>query len=162
MTELPKDAVRLGFEEMGPNQTARDLFGHLGRGDKVAIVSRFGMSTFEEQFIDALERQGLHVRFVQGQTGVQDFCFLMHAQKELVGPGKSSFFNWAAILGNATKIRSYRLDTPETRAISRGNVRIDYAWKNQNLRGRFTCTMYTIDRALGRRWLSVSRTKGYA
>jgi hypothetical protein len=27
------------FEELSPNQTARDLFGHLGKGDKVAIIT---------------------------------------------------------------------------------------------------------------------------
>ena len=140
---------------MGPNQTARDLFGHLVPGDKVAIVSRFKLSAHEKQFIRALQRRGLQVRYIQGQTGVQDFCFLMHAQKELVGPDKSTFFTWAAILGNASKVRSYKLDTHDIRARSRVNYQNDYAWKDPILRDRFTSEIYQIDRALGRRWLFV-------
>jgi hypothetical protein len=145
---MPSKGRRFGFEEMGPNQTARDLFGHLQPGDKVAIVSRF---TDVDTFIQALERQGLKVRFIQGQTGVQDFCFLMSAQKELVGPGISTYFFWAAIMGNATKIRSYYLDTPETRAMNGGNTRSGYVWKNPQLRDRFAFELHPIDRELGRR-----------
>ena len=151
--EFPKSAVRLGFEEMGPNQTARDLFGHLLPGDKVAIVSRFNESPHERQFVEALKRKGLQVRFIQGQSGVQDFCFLMNAQKELVGSGKSSYFIWAAILGNATKVRSYRLDTRETRARNFGKPpKTPYAWKNPVLRERFTFTIHQIDREVELGW----------
>ena len=159
---MPKKGVVLGFEEMGPNQTARDLFGHLKPGDKVAILSRFPQTPHEEQFIQALERQGLQVRYIQGQTGVQDFCFLMNAQKELVGPGMSTYFFWAAILGNATKVRSYWLDTPETRARNGGTYRVEYEWKNQELRDRFTFELHQINRDLGRRWLSVEQTSGFS
>ena len=147
--EMPRVGKSLGFEEMGPNQTARDLFGHLKAGDKVAILSRFALSPHEEPFLHALERQGLQVRFIQGQTGMQDFCFLLNTQKELIGTGKSTYFFWASILGNAKKIRSYWIDTPETRRRNGGNFRVDYEWKSPELRDRFSFELHALDRVLG-------------
>jgi hypothetical protein len=36
----------------------------------------------------------------------------MHAQKEMVGISFSTFFNWAALLSNASRIVAYSLDVP--------------------------------------------------
>jgi hypothetical protein len=33
---------------------------------------------------------------LSGQSGIQDFCFLMKAQKELVGSVVSTFVRWPA------------------------------------------------------------------
>jgi hypothetical protein len=60
-----------------------------------------------QAYVDALTARGLIVRIVTNQTGVQDFCFLQSAQKELVGVAKSTYVRWAAYLGNATRARLY-------------------------------------------------------
>lgn len=80
-------------------------------GEKVAITTRFG-GTHVKPYIQALERRGLQARVVEGQSGVQDFCFLLSAQKELVGTRKSTFVQWAAWLGGAKQVELYE---PESR-----------------------------------------------
>lgn len=145
---MPRAGVRLGFAEMEPDEAARRLLGHLEPGDRVAVVSRFD-AVSEAPLVHALSRRGLRVRLVQDQTGVQDFCFLMHARRELIGPGKSTFFFWAAVLGNATRVRSYWLDTPEVRANIGGDFREDYVWRTPELRERFRIELYPVDRGSG-------------
>jgi hypothetical protein len=139
--ELPIRFESLGFEEMGPKQAANDLLGHLQPGDKVAILSRFN-STFVEPYMDAIKQRGLQVRFIEGQTGVQDFCFLMSAQKEIIGSSLSTFVFWAGILGNARKVRLYTLNT--TYAM-RHNLPIEYTWKNTELKSRYKLELYQLD-----------------
>jgi hypothetical protein len=56
-------------------------------------------------------RGGLKVRVVAGQSGVQDFCFLLSAEKELVGSVTSTYVRWAAILGKAKVAKLYLHDT---------------------------------------------------
>ena len=146
---MPRAGIHLGFEEMGPKQTARDLFGHLKSGDKVAILSRFNSTADVNPFLRVLTSRGLKVRFISGQTGMQDFCFLMSAQKEMIGPGRSTYFFWASILGNAKKIRSYWIDTPETRRANGGGFRVNYVWKTNQLRDRFKFELYALNRGLG-------------
>jgi hypothetical protein len=104
-TEL-KRAVGLGFEELNPNRTADELFGHLQPGDKVAITTRFN-NAVTKLYVQQLERRGLKVRTITGQSAVQDFCFLIKAEKELVGNLVSTFTLWAAVLGNAKIARLY-------------------------------------------------------
>lgn len=113
-TELPGRATKLGFQELGPKQTAQELFGHLAPGDKVAIVSRFPQE-HAQKYVHALTERGLKVRFIQNQTGIQDFCFLRHTQKEMVGISISTYFKWAALLSNASRIVAYSLDVPAQR-----------------------------------------------
>ena len=51
------------------------------------------------KFIEPLEERGLQVRFVTpGHNGVQDFCFLKDAAKEMIGYNTSTFFRMAAML----------------------------------------------------------------
>jgi hypothetical protein len=109
---MPRRGKIGGFAELGPEQTANDLFGHLKTGDKVAIVSRFSKE-HAQSHIDALERRGLQVRYVTGQTGVQDFCFLMSTQKEMIGPLISTYFAWASFLSNSTRIVAYSLGSKQ-------------------------------------------------
>jgi hypothetical protein len=82
------------------------LFGHLQVGDKIAMTTRWH-NPLSQAYVDALMARGLNVRIVTNQTGVQDFCFLQSAQKELVGVAKSTYVRWAAYLGNATRARLY-------------------------------------------------------
>jgi hypothetical protein len=85
------------FLELDPTRTAKELLGHLKPGDKVAVVSRVS----EEELIsymEELQKRGLVVRYVSNLNGVQTFCFLMTASKEIVGTRQSTFFRWAAML----------------------------------------------------------------
>jgi hypothetical protein len=125
----------MGFQELSPNQTAHDLFGHLNPGDKVAIVSRFGIEHVQ-QYVDALEDRGLQVRLIEGQSGVQDFCFLMRAQKEMVGLAISTYFMWAALLGDCRTVTAYSVDTEERR-YTFGDGHVTYNFTNPTLAGRF-------------------------
>jgi hypothetical protein len=114
VVEMPRVGPNLGFHELGPQQLARDLLGHLERDDKVAIVSRFTQET-AQPYIDALTERGLNVRFIAGQTGVQDFCFLMHTKKEMIGIAISTYFMWAAYLSNCARVVAYSVDTVQRR-----------------------------------------------
>lgn len=58
----------------------------------------------------ALQAKGIQIRLIDNQTGVQDFCFMTKAQKELVGKEFSTFMRWSSLLGNATLSRLYSLD----------------------------------------------------
>jgi hypothetical protein len=58
---MPRKARRFGYEELSPNQTAHQLFRHLGRGDKVAITTRFDASV-ARPYVEALENRGMKVR----------------------------------------------------------------------------------------------------
>lgn len=81
---MGRNTKKKGFKELSPNQTAADLFGHLKPGEKVAIVTRFSAKQ-AKPYTDALEQRGLKVRVIEGQSGTEDFCFLMSAQKEIIG-----------------------------------------------------------------------------
>jgi hypothetical protein len=39
--EMPRVYKRLGYQELGPNQTAQELFGNHTAGNRVAIITRF-------------------------------------------------------------------------------------------------------------------------
>jgi hypothetical protein len=105
------------FEETTPNQTAYVLFNHLKRGDKVAITSRFANDPVLQEHVAALENRGIHVRVIVGngtsqRRGIEDFCFLLGARKELVGNFRSTFAFWAALLGDAENIDLYTIKSP--------------------------------------------------
>ena len=138
-TELKGATTSLGFTELGPTKVANEMLGHLPPKSKVAITTRFD-NTVTQRYVKAMEANGLDVRVISGQSGVQDFCFLKHTQKELVGMKKSSYFKWAAYLMpptssvETTKIRTYSL-----RADSRHSDNEEYEWKyHPELQNRFT------------------------
>jgi hypothetical protein len=101
-----KLALEKGFEELNPNRTANELFGHLQPGDKVAITTRFH-NAVTQAYVQQLQLRGLQVRTITGQSSEQDFCFLTKARKELVGNLVSTFTMFAGILGNAKIARLY-------------------------------------------------------
>jgi len=139
LTEMPRKGKQFGFEELGPNQTAEELFGHLEAGSKVAIVTRYYSPESTQPYVDAMTRRGLQVRLVQNQSGVQDFCFLLHARKEMVGFIHSTFFLWAALLSvdGATNVVAYSLNTTEQIRLA------NYNWTNPSLRSRFQFRVLT-------------------
>ena len=108
-----------GLVELSPSNVAEQLLGHLRPGDQVAIVSRYtGKSV--KPYVEALAQRGLQIRVIEGQSGVQDFCFLKHAQKELVGSYWSTYTGLAAMLGNASVNRLYHVDSPWSKRKSLG------------------------------------------
>eukprot|EP00980_Cylindrotheca_fusiformis_P012719 scaffold3108_cov152-Cylindrotheca_fusiformis.AAC.10 len=143
-TEMPNHKGTL--QEGSPNQTAFVLFGHLQAGDKVAIATRFNNANAKGH-ADALKSRGIQVRILEGQTGVQDFCFLTKAQKELVGNYQSSFAFWAAVLGKARKSFLYTLDSPSLRDRFDTTIsdRFEYQWENEELKARVTMKIIEFD-----------------
>jgi hypothetical protein len=133
-------AEALGFTELTPNQTAYELFQHLKAGDKVAITTRFeGPEVLE--YVQALQGRGLIVRVVEGQRDIEDFCFLMKAQRGLAGNVVSTFVKWAAYSGEAEHVQLYVLEhdvglrDATYGANSVGDVFI-YNWTNPHLKER--------------------------
>jgi hypothetical protein len=126
-----------GLEDVSPQQTASVLFGHLKAGDKIAITAREHNERLQAH-VDALEARGLQVRVISGQGGIQDFCFLAKAEKELVGNFQSTFAFWAAMLGTARRARLYTLDSPRLRNRYGPTVeeRFQYNWTHPELKGR--------------------------
>jgi hypothetical protein len=118
-------ANTIGYSELPPHQTASELLGHLKEGDKVAITTRrrnnnkngndTTTTTTLQKYVTAMTNRGLQVRVIEGQSGVQDFCFLRKAQRGLAGNAVSTFVAWAALLGNARTVQLYIYDTPGLR-----------------------------------------------
>jgi hypothetical protein len=144
---MPRRGKKLGFEELSPNKTAFELFGNLQAGDKVAITSRYDTHPSVQPYVDALTRRGIKVRVITGQSGVEDLCFLMHAQKELVGIAESTYATWAAHLGNAQKVRLYSIDSPSRRINPGFSQRLffHFNWTNPKLRRKVTFELYLAE-----------------
>lgn len=137
----PSRGRRMGFEELSPNKTADELFGHLQRGEKIAITTRFGKHA--QPYVSALERRGLKVRVISNQSDIEDFCFLMSAKKELVGTYKSTYVKWAALLGDMKRAELYDLRYPE-----REKRNCDFSGLNftdQRLRNRIVVKQYNSE-----------------
>mmetsp|Transcript_11160 Transcript_11160/g.23527 ORF Transcript_11160/g.23527 Transcript_11160/m.23527 type:complete len:415 (+) Transcript_11160:135-1379(+) len=129
LTEMPRRGQALGFSELKADQVASDLFGHLKPGEKIAIITRF-TSELAQPYVSALRARGLQVRVIEGQNGVQDFCFLMSAQKEIVGIAYSTYLFWGGILSNATRVVAYSVGSSR-----KGHHH--YNWTNPKLRSKF-------------------------
>jgi hypothetical protein len=138
---MPKVGKQLGFEELSPNKTAFELFGHLKPGNKVAITTRFGGKAVEP-YVAALKGRGLQVRVIEGQSGTQDFCFLMSAQKELVGSSLSTFVMWAAYLGDMKRANLYRVMSPSSTPTSTAS---EFKWNHPDLKDRVFTKAYNSE-----------------
>jgi hypothetical protein len=142
---MPEYFKEFGFEELSPNKTANELFRNLKAGDKIAITSRFISDPKVNAYVDALTSRGIQVRVIEGQTGVEDFCFLLSARKELVGFAESSYAAWAGYLGNANKVRLYSVDSPARRAdgsLFHHRVFYHFNWTNPKLQRRVFFELY--------------------
>ena len=109
-TELKSPETSRGLQEASPNQTASVLFKDLERGSRIAITSRFNNEHLQAQ-VDALTERGFKVRVITGQSGIEDFCFLLKANQELVGNFQSTYAFWAAILGQSHKVKFYTINS---------------------------------------------------
>jgi hypothetical protein len=115
--EMPDNYQGLGFRELDPNQTSTELLGHLRAGDKLAIVSRFDESLLDN-FTTVLLQRKLQVRFITGLTGVQGFCFLKSASKELLGGNRSTYFLMSSMLNDhVSNVTIYCLNYTSTNLI---------------------------------------------
>jgi hypothetical protein len=143
--EMPRAGPELGFHEATPDQVANVLLKHLKKGDKVAILSRFKQE-HAQKYVDAMETRGLQVRFVSGQTGVQDFCFLLHAQREMVGVALSTYFVWASYLSNCSKVVAYSIDT-DRRRDHFGDAYLHHQFRHPTLKDRISLPLlpYVVD-----------------
>jgi hypothetical protein len=141
--EIPRNGPLKGFNEATPSQVANVLLKHLKSGDRVALVSRFGQE-HAQAYVDAMEGRGLQVRFVSGQSGVQDFCFLMQAKKKLVGVALSTYFLWASFLSNCSKIVAYSIDS-DRRRMHFGDAYLHYQFTHPTLKDRISLPLLPHD-----------------
>jgi hypothetical protein len=109
--ELHSGTKGLGFEELSPNKTVRELLRERLPGENVAVLSRF--PKISKDYVDALLLAGLNARQIETSTGDQSFCFLLSARQEMIGNAISTFAVWGAYLGNAKRARLYSLKSPE-------------------------------------------------
>ncbi len=142
---MPYNFKRYGFEELSPNKTADELFRDLKVGDRIAITSRFASDPVVQSYVDRLSLRGIQARVVEGQSGVEDFCFLMSAKKELVGCAESTFVAWAGYLGNADKVRLYSIDSPARRRRHGNNVFTHFNWTNPQLKRKVVFELYSVE-----------------
>jgi hypothetical protein len=151
-------ANTIGYSELPPRATARELLGHLQAGDRVAITTRRRHNKKDagilEKYVTAMTNRGLQVRVIEGQSGAQDFCFLMRARKGLVGNAASTYVSWAAILGHAESVQLYIYDTPGLRNAVYGEGKersssdrelqdiLGYQWDHPKLKDRIKFPVY--------------------
>ena len=99
------------FVEISPEILATVAFQNYTIRDhpRVAITSRFETGT--DRYIQAFTERGISSYFVTGQrSGTEGFCFILQAKKETFGSYSSTYYRWAALLGNATLNRFYKID----------------------------------------------------
>lgn len=126
-------AAKLGLLEPNPEQTSDELLGHVPKGGRVAVLSRFAEAA--RPHLEALRNRGLQARLLSNQTGPEDFCFLKHAQEEVVGLARSTYLRWAVFLAEGNTRQGdnnapllfpravlYSVDTPELRARVNGDM----------------------------------------
>lgn len=147
ITELPGSDS--GLEDVSPRQTAEVLLQHLGKGDKVAITTRVHNEQLQ-RYVDALTSRGLQVRVIEGQSGPQDFCFLLQSKKELVGNFQSTFVFWAAMLGHTQMILLYTRDSPRLRERCGSSLNIMkrrflYNWTHTDLKDRLKQVIIPVE-----------------
>ena len=141
-SELPsRRAHEMGFDEMSPTKVVKELFANLTAGSKVAITTRV-TNARAQSYVEAFSAHGMTARLVTNQTGVQDFCFLLKAQRELVGHARSTFVGWAAFLGTAPS-RLYHVDNFGIRTRHPNfKERFTYHWTHPDLRQRIRFELY--------------------
>ena len=136
----------MGREELSPNKVSHELFSHLGKGDRLALLSRYNESSLLVQgHLTALRTKGVDVEFIH-QSPEQDFCYLRHAQKELAGLGYSTFVRFAGFLTKyQPKVRLYCLDSPDTRRLGKTKCRYFNFQRQQQLQKYFVSETYRSD-----------------
>jgi hypothetical protein len=94
-----------------------------------------------------LYRELIPIRVIVGNRGVEDFCFLVQTQQELAGIARSTFLQWAVVLGKAQTAYLYSIDSPATRR-SLGDPRLGQysnnytTWTNPVLRDKVQLVLF--------------------
>jgi hypothetical protein len=138
---LKKVAYGRGYEELSPNKAAKEL---LKGSAKVAITTRFANHSNALAYVDALQSHGIQARITtNGHTPVEDFCFLKRAD-QLVGQSQSTFLQWAGLLGNASRVRMYAVESPQTSLQRKGGQVsfLPFNWTHPILKDRIRYEMY--------------------
>ena len=73
-----------------------NILGHLKSGDKLAIVVQ--KQYFVKPLMGMMRARNVSVRVISNKDYTDDFFFLLSAQRELIGRGESTFFQWATLL----------------------------------------------------------------
>jgi hypothetical protein len=116
--------------------------GHLPAGQKIAMTTRFANNEpMVQEYQTAMQQRGFQVRVVSNQTGVQDFCFLLRAQQELLGVAKSTYARWAAYLGDAERVQLYALDNVGSQEFIRQTMQ--FPWTHSELKRRIHFPVFT-------------------
>jgi hypothetical protein len=117
--ELKHHAVLAShFVEMSPYTIANVAYQNYTNLDqlRVAITSRFEAGT--DAYIEAFRTRGISSYYVKGQrSGVEGFCYILQTQKETLGSLSSTYYRWAALLGNAALTRFYQMRGSSTATI---------------------------------------------
>ena len=145
-----RNYLERGYEELSPKRMAQDLLGHLPTGSKVAIASRG--EAYVDLYVKALRERGFQVRTTpSNHSGVQDFCFLLRTQRELLGTMRSTYTRWAALLGQAQRVQLYSMDSPSIRMAQGSDTfaeDIHYQWKRPELKAKFGYHIFTSNGTL--------------
>lgn len=138
--EMPIFAKILGFDELSPNNTVKEILKAHQSGDKIAVLSRF--ASFGQTYVDAMLSKGLDARLVETNNGEQSFCFLMSGQNEIIGAAKSTFMMWASYLGNASRARIYSVRSPGRTRLFGDRIHIWYNFTHPKLNEKFSFELY--------------------
>ena len=99
ITDLPYNQFHLtwGGGELTPPNAAKMLSSSLPPGSNIALVPGRSDGKRIQAYKDAFTNSSFNVRIVKGESGIQDFCFLNHAEY-VWGTIQSSYAAWASIL----------------------------------------------------------------
>ncbi|KAL7555460.1 hypothetical protein ACA910_020187 [Epithemia clementina (nom. ined.)] len=139
LIEMPRKKGKTTiYEEANPYTMANRLLSHLQPDhDKVVLLGPTAPGRFRnnatavwhelQAHAHALQRRSIATRIINhtdsdiinnnsssstssdALVDMRDFCFLLRAQRELVGLETSTFVYWAAILGQAQSVRLYTI-----------------------------------------------------
>ena len=107
VVDLPRTHMSWGGAELVPAKAAELLSQSAPPGSRVALVAGRAAPHRVQAYKEAFHNRSFAVRAVSGQSAIQDFCFLAHAQAGLWGTVQSSYAKWASLIG--TKIRNATL-----------------------------------------------------
>ena len=125
---------------------------------RVAITTRIPNSIAKE-YVNELEKRGYKTRLItdhrsnnneEDNGDVNDFCFLTKTNNGLVGHARSTFVLWAGILGNASTVRLYNVDTYGIRTRHTNNFleRFSYNWTNELLQQKIIFELYKSEEVM--------------
>ena len=99
IVDLPRGYhMSWGGAELTPDRAANMLSAAVSPGTKIALVAGRSSRDRAMAYVTALSNQSFDVRQVVGQTSIQDFCFLAHAQAGLWGTIQSTYIGWASLI----------------------------------------------------------------